>query len=770
MNAITKQHGRNDHTDIFCRAALMVAPIFGLLSALGADLIVPAEGLTPTTSATYDTITAHGNLTIGAGVSISATAFKLAPDAGDRATVTIRDGGKLRVTGRNSCTYGENGGGIGFFDIYSPGATASTAALYLNGLTISANATSTNDWYDIIRINAGAAVVLGKVDVSANVSCITRILFNGGTLIESYETSDRWFEIPQGKHVLFESVGGNDINIFMNYTEAQTFLGGGSIRTAGAGDFIFSSNYQSSGVDIYGDGSWNGFYWGHSGNLVITNKFWYKPWSRDNTLPYGPERGIVRVSGDAKLDVFNKTNAVNGLVVDGNAMVTNSGNKVGLLQFGTWNEDSVLCAKTIAARCPVEKSGTGTLTVSNTFSSSALIVRDGVADFLNSDFEGTSVSEDAVLRIGSDVGYRVFTTIQTNALTGDGMLLKVGSNTLQWSMDSGVPKTVAVDGGTLQFIGGTCANPWYRFTFMKTVGGKPLVIGALGLVDARGRHLVVNQNFSFQQGVAPADMAPGSYTIPADATYVTGDASDGHSAGTVTMSVGNLVKTNPTYGCMEWGTTPLPDDDTTWQSVTFRLKNNAAPAVGYVIYTDWSTNYKPASWKVETSPDGTNWATIDERTDYVPYTYSCRTYDPNGAYLWWNNSAPFGWTCGGQVAGRSFGAERVRLANGGVLDLTAYPESGRAISDLEIDWSTGGTVKGFVPAVGGTLRLTHVPVGVSPRRSEVPLNVSGLSHDANFSSWQVYVNGTKAPSLAVRAKEDGSGIVVYRSGFSISFH
>ena len=131
MNRNTKRHGR--------RAASMLASVLGLVSAFGADLVVPREGLAPTASATYDMIVAHGDLTVGAGVTLTATAFKLAPDPGDCATVTIRDGGRLKITGTGS-TYGENGGGTGFFDVRSPGSTASTAALYMNGLRISADA------------------------------------------------------------------------------------------------------------------------------------------------------------------------------------------------------------------------------------------------------------------------------------------------------------------------------------------------------------------------------------------------------------------------------------------------------------------------------------------------------------------------------------------------------------------------------------------------------------------------------------------------------
>ena len=768
MNRNTKRHGR--------RAVSMLASALGLASAFGADLVVPREGLAPTASATYDTIIAHGDLTIGAGVSLTATTFKLAPDQGDCATVTVRDGGKLTVTGSGS-TYGENGGGTGFFDVRSPGSSISSsssifsqAAFSLSKLTISANATSTNEYYDILRVNEGTVAVLGTVDVSANVRKTTRIRFNGGCVVQHYGTSGNWFSIPQGSHVLLESVDGHPIHLAMNYTEPQTFFNGGVAWTSGAGDFIFDSNYQNSGVNIYGDETWNGFKWGHSGDLVLTNKFWFKQWSRHNILPYGTGKGIVRMHNSAILDIYSKTNALNGLTVVDSAMVTNSGSVAGLLRFGTWNEDSSLSAKKIAAKCPVEKSGTGTLSVRNTLSDSALGVAGGTADFFNSAFTGITVEDGATFQIGSNVGYSVFTTIQTNQTAGDGSLLKTGNNTLQWSMAAGVPKKVSVEGGTLQFIGAACPNPWYRFVFKKTNGGKPLVVGKLGLVDAMGNHLVIDKGFTFSKGVAAVDMAPGSYTIPADATYVTGDASDGHGAGTIKMGVGNLVSTALTYGAMEWGGTPLPDDETTWQSVTFRLKSGAAPAVGYVIHTDWSNDYKPASWMVETSSDGLTWETIDERTDYVPYTYSCRTYDSSGKYLWWNNRAPIGWTQGAPVVGRSFGAERVRLANGGVLDLTAYPESGRAISDLEIDWSTGGgTVKGFAPAVGGTLRLAGMPNGVSPRNAEVPLAITGLSQAANLSSWRVHVNGTIDRTLAVRAKADGSGLVVYRSGFSISF-
>ena len=729
------------------KVVLAAAVLSGLSGvSLAGDHIVPSSGETATATAEYGTLTVHGNYGINSGVTVTATSgIALAPDAGDVATVTVD--GTLKVTGNNNSL----GAGNGCFVINKKGATAGTAGLWLNKFTVSSSAVSTGDYIDLLTLNEGAGAVLGLVDVSASTAKPTRILFNGGKYILDYSTSDRWFKVAQDHRIILESVNGNPISFFLNYTESQTFFSGGFAETRGSGDVIFDANYYSSGVSLYGDGTWNGFRWNHTGDLVLTNKFGMKINSRHNVLPYGEGRGIVRLYDTAQINLTGKTNTVNGLVTKGSSKITNSSATKAVLQLGSWGENGMLSAA-IGAKVAVRKMGVGTLSVNGTVSESELNAEGGIVTLANSSFAGAStVGEGAIVRFGVNQD-----TVKWGgsegfiSLSGPGTLEKVGNSYCHWDVTKELPENVSVsDGGMLRIVRPACANKWYRFVFKKTRGDQSLTVHTIGLVDANGSDVTTAKGYTGSIGDDVVNMTPGTYIFPTGTGYETGTCSYNSN---LKGGLSNLTTDNG-YNEMIWTATPDPDQPETWQQVTFRLKDDTAPIVGYTLYRDWMDAHVIEDWTVETSADGVTWELIDERTGY-----RADFADKNNGLGWWNNRSPICWNRGSVLTAASFAGKSVSLSGGAKLDLAAIPQANVSIDSLEIDCATGGSVSTFVPAANGALYLKNVPTGVDLKRVAIPVTFGTVADGANLAGWKVYVDGTLAEHYTVKVNSDSTGL------------
>lgn len=727
-------------------AAAVLSGLSGV--SLADDHIVPSGGETATDTAEYGTLTVHGNYGISSGVTVTATSgIALAPDEGDVATVTVD--GTLKVTGNNNSL----GAGNGCFVVNKKGASAGTAGLWLKKFVISSSVTSTGDYLDFLTLNEGAGAVIGLIDVSATTAKPARILFNGGKFILDYSTSGQWFTVAQGNRIVLESVDGNPISFFLSYTAPQTYFNGGYAETKGSGDVIFDSNYGDKNVLLYGDGTWNGFRWNHAGDLVLTNKFGMKVNSRHNVLPYGEGRGIVRLYDTALIDFNGTTNTVNGLVAKGSSKITNGSATKAVLQLGSWGEDGSLSAA-IGTKVAVRKMGAGTLSVNGTVSESELNVEDGIVTLANSSFAGAStVGEGATVRFGENLDAVKWSGVEGFvSLSGRGTLEKVGNSYCHWDVTKELPEKVSVsDGGMLRIVRPACANKWYRFVFKKTRGNQSLTVHAIGLVDVNGADVTTGKGYTGLIGDDAASMAPGTYIFPTGTGYETGTCSYNSN---LKGGLSNLTTDNG-YNEMIWTTTPDPDHPETWQQVTFRLKDNTAPIVGYAIYRDWIDSHVIEDWTVETSADGVTWELIDERTGYrADFT------DKNNGLGWWNNRSPICWNRGSVLTSASFAGKSVSLSDDAKLDLAAIPQSNVSIDSLEIDCATGGSVSTFVPAANGALYLKNVPVGVDLKRVAIPATFGTIADGANLASWKVYVDGTLAEHYTVKVNSDSTGLKI----------
>ena len=385
---------------------------------------------------------------------------------------------------------------------------------------------------------------------------------------------------------------------------------------------------------------------------------------------------------------------------------------------------------------------------------------------------------------------------------------------------------IDVQGGVLRMGGCSCGNKYWKMVFKKSSAANgiytftdpslptfkfelTLGLGNLGLFTADGLHalgsfstvavgteaaaLLENKCSSKNQYVATWDNAlfkelysttkndpvlgggsaktPGFFlshsTNPSSALY--DDPSQQYWAGNFAYA---LVFTNGTSKALD------PEDPQTWEEIRWRESATAAEATSYNLRRFVNNNGKsvahPTDWELWSSPDGTEWVKMDERTGQTFDTSSegakmnpqfCYTFNHHVPYLFESQN--------GNWRFDTFGT--VKVANGAVLDLDSIPDSNVAINALAVDLTAGaGTITKFVPAANGRLYLTnprasdYTPDGHLMTRIELPIDTPVILSSGNLASWKVFVDGTlqRECSLGVR---DGKLVASIHYGFVIMF-
>lgn len=231
-----------------------------------------------------------------------------------------------------------------------------------------------------------------------------------------------------------------------------------------------------------------------------------------------------------------------------------------------------------------------------------------------------------------------------------------------------------------------------------------------------------------------------------------------------------LVFTNGTSKALD------PADPETWEEIRWRESATAAEATSYnlrrFVNNDGKAHAHPTDWELWSSPDGTSWVKMDERTGQTFDTSTegakmnpqfCYTFNHHVPYLFESQN--------GNWRFDTFGT--VKVANGAVLDLDSIPDSNVAINALAVDLTAGaGTITKFVPAANGSLYLTnprasdYMSDGYLKTKIELPIDTPVILLPENLASWNVFVDGTLRSqcSLAVR---DGKLVVLTSYGFII---
>ena len=269
-----------------------------------------------------------------------------------------------------------------------------TVSLWLQKLTVSDNATTDDEFIDVLQINGSSTVFCDILTVyNENIKPV-RYLFNGGRLRKNYVNDGNIssFCPSAGRTNIIEGINGHPIDIYKSFCSRPITSGSpdGVLISRGNCDFRLGSDGDTFGNNRLSytiDPSMAKILWEHKGNFVLYNYNWLVPKGND-LLPYGPQTGGVRLEGHAILDLDGMTAHINSLTSDGKldgslTSVTNAAHPArttSKLIFGAGDLNGVFnayCAKGVN----VEKEGAGTLVISNTTmdAASKLTINAGTA-------------------------------------------------------------------------------------------------------------------------------------------------------------------------------------------------------------------------------------------------------------------------------------------------------------------------------------------------------------------------------------------------------
>lgn len=206
-----------------CGNLLRVALLPCLGALAGVPLEVGKSGASIVGStAEYADVVLHGDYVIGEGAAVTnvGALLDIGPDAGDDATLTVRDGGQYVGVGgeqnsRRRIVIGRNGGRgrIVVSDVKQrdkPSWTVNDSRFSSEewNLSLSAEADASSDTMDIVRIDTNAFFSIWCVS-NYNTAVKARILFNGGTYYQRHRCSVPFCPVI-GSEIILEATEGND--------------------------------------------------------------------------------------------------------------------------------------------------------------------------------------------------------------------------------------------------------------------------------------------------------------------------------------------------------------------------------------------------------------------------------------------------------------------------------------------------------------------------------------------------------------------------------
>ena len=337
---------------------------------------------------------------------------------------------------------------------------------------------------------------------------------------------------------------------------------------------------------------------------------------------------------------------------------------------------------------------------------------------------------------------------------GTGGIVKTGTGTTTLLGVNPTAGKVSVEQGVLRLGGaGTTAKYW-RFTVKNVVTGldRLFQLDELELLALDGTRVNVGIT-----EVANVDGTNGVMLEPGTGAFIYGHGFTVNASESLNMLFdGNLntkccvVKLSPSSG----NANPDRNNPDSWVQFVFRIRDDAKPAVWYQLIsgTDAAGLRNPNDWKIESSFDGVNWTTHDDRKQEVVPMANSTVFNDGIAYALKN--------CQGSGCEPVPNASEITVAPGAELALA----QGSAIGTLTIDFATGGagTLRGFSAAANGELRLVNAPSEADLMEMEsLPISLVDPGNTRNLRTWRVLVNGVAASG--VRPKVDGNGCLVLRS-------
>ena len=753
----------------------------------------------------FSKLTLHDNFTASGSTVLKPDAgavIELAPNADDTATFALKEdaGFESDEAGRNTTLRFGKGKGLV--------TVASWRTADGPRLEVSSDAAGDGDVLRIVELNVGRYSTASITNKNAKP---VEILFAGGSLgIGPWGTASL-FATAENPIVLR---GSETADIRLDPKYFPWYLAGdadGSVATTGACDVVISQDRRDTD-------NWGRIYlkqaiaWGHTGDTVACGVEIRT--DKDDVLPYGPGTGglvlsstVWQVQNDypltAILDLNGTTQTVNSLDVSQSSCATNKAAKMACLKFGEGDADGTLKG-VVAPNVKVRKVGTGTLTLDgatvtkpdvaagslaiagettvNGFGDLAELtpVLPPEANDANYDYrkggspkkvlEESGCLAATPLRVtvneGGTLAYRneadtVFDRAdEFVSLEATGAFVKKGAGALSVRGSSDCPQTfkglVCAAEGTLTLSGRGNTNVFWRVTVKKMAGASDLAnasIAELGLFDSDGNR--INQKASGYDYRADAAAAT---DLQAEEVMVTPALKYAETYNVTRTPAGLFTGAESSY--MKVSGTGSGESLEAF-AITFRLPEGRAAACSYAFAS--YGNQIPASWTVETSPDGVNWTVADSRTD--AYTFP---WTPGYAgYCYWYLDGRWGGFAGLPFTFASANEKpeavtidgaMLRADTDATLDVSA---AAGTPAGSEIDaMAPGGTIFGMPSVRNGTLRIVNLPGGLSSsslaKMGSLVTCTSGALTSPDLSTWRVTVNG-KETRMAV--KMDASGHV-----------
>lgn len=754
--------------------------VFAVVAACGVFGFAKAEDLTVekgattslTESATYDTVTVHGMLTIEKGVKLTATTLELGPDEGDAAVVNVlrSDATGLKATTVN---VGSNGG-TGKIVALSPEATHNTGwdsvcVLSFNDFTVTASAAVDNDGFvDVVQLGPGTVDIKTFYNKSSGRA---RILVKNGSI--GY--AQNWSKTIFSGAWQLESFDDGAIRVGVPYS--CRYLNDASLIIKGHGKDLYINRYLDPAATQHTILS-SGVVYDGVRKLQVVERH-HVTLTGSNLLPYGAgTEGVVLATVESYIKMGSTTQRMSSFS-SARTTAALQGDVGGKVIFGEGDTAGSLKG-IIEDTLAVYKVGTGTFDVANPSSVGALTVSGGtfrvsaaltvasifVAPDATLEIDGVTVAPSTGV---ADVrGYLVLKNggrlVSNREVAADervigyangGLWEKTGDGRCILENPENMPSNVHVKAGAVSFSAGGYVCDLYKWnvTGWSNAGwldrdngfeDNMFYLGELAFVAPNGDRIGAGAMSSAAIGTDPGDLAAGKCCFAAGTTLMT---KGGHG------DAGSLFDKNqyPRVGVAS----PLTTDE---GGVTayFRLPDGS-PAVSAINFAGAYGGF-PKTWTLSASRDGgQTWTVLNEQSGYKvadsdsskwmgtakagygnPVPKECPLY-----------SADMSWTHAGTQGMPA--TMQVEVDADAELDFSNVT-GGQSIDRLTVDAKNGGgTVRNAKFAGEGVIELLNVPAETKLTALSIPLTLVDAESLPNLRSWQIVVGGVQQKPGKFRA-------------------
>lgn len=678
-----------------------------------------------------------------------------------------------------NATYKVNGGyNFQLGSMKSPGRTGMRVSMVLESSTFESGGTLTL-MQDVAGSNAencfvtiGTGSVVKATYITHQGGDYSRIRFVGGRCVATASSGGVFhvygFSYNGGwpsPHITVEGVAGNpiDVEIASNLNVADgsknrkiDFVGNGGFVKRGAGILTWTR----VGCDYPWDSSIVSLCT-YTGDTIVKGGG-----IKQAVSGYQPGRGgLVLEASGSTFDLNGISNklftAATGLGSVINSSVTEATLGLGYNNAsGEWNV-------AVADAIPVEKIGTGTLTIGanaanyagdfKVLAGTAKLATGVTATKLGTvtvakgatlDIRGATFACEKLVNNGvvlTDEGSSLVLNVDEDEAVRSGFAGKVekrgaGTMTVQAGFDD--VTELKVSEGTVRYLPVAFSGKYFKLVFVYGISGRDgITLGEFSLYDSAGRR--VNQGAYTYNALPIPNKTEQYYGIDsleniAEREVALMGAGGGYfhshksNEGPIKLFDGD----SSTSFCIRysWGNS----------AIGFRVPEASLPVVGYSMtasnsgYVDSLLN----KWKLYGSSDGKNWTLLDDRSAEAQVVPTQRGAE-------YNDGVAYAFSSGVETDKPLLAAGGVvSVAKGAVLDLG---DVGVGIEGLAIDCTAeAGAVTRFTPIANGAIYLTGLDQSALTLPCELPIEIGAMNGIPALRSWKVYVGGQLQPELRLR--------------------